>query len=115
MYTLELRFAVGDTSRGVLGVTWSPCSPGGSPTGQWGGLAGMLTSSVMWAPPAAGTGAHTQPLLVPCEPLAARHRQTLLWAVVLVCGIPYALALLNPHFAVPLLVLRRHYPELVAV
>eukprot|EP00198_Chlamydomonas_reinhardtii_P002210 XP_001691546.1 predicted protein [Chlamydomonas reinhardtii] len=56
VYTLELRFAVGDTSRGVLGVTWSPCSPGGSPTGQWGGLAGMLTSSVMWAPPAAGTG-----------------------------------------------------------
>ncbi|KAG2438096.1 hypothetical protein HXX76_005705 [Chlamydomonas incerta] len=56
VYTLELRFMVGDASRGVLGVTWSPCSPTGSPTGQWGGLAGMLTSAVMWAPPAAGTG-----------------------------------------------------------
>ncbi|KAG2450711.1 hypothetical protein HYH02_004549 [Chlamydomonas schloesseri] len=55
VYTLELRFVVGDANRGVLGVSWSPCSPAGSPTGQWGGLAGMLTSSVMWAPPAAGT------------------------------------------------------------
>ncbi|PNH06395.1 Intracellular serine protease, partial [Tetrabaena socialis] len=50
-YTLELRFLLGDASRGVLSLQWSPCTTVGGTVGpQWSGLSGLLTSSVMWAP-----------------------------------------------------------------
>ncbi|KXZ48951.1 hypothetical protein GPECTOR_24g241 [Gonium pectorale] len=57
VYTLELRFAVGNLSSGLLDVTWAACVPagswgGGGPVGQWSSLEGLLTSAVLWAPPA---------------------------------------------------------------
>ncbi|KAG2487149.1 hypothetical protein HYH03_014262 [Edaphochlamys debaryana] len=58
VYTLEVRFVIGDLSNGVLTVAWSPCSAAG-PTGQWSSLDGLLTSLVMWAPPTVTVGGRT--------------------------------------------------------
>ncbi|KXZ42544.1 hypothetical protein GPECTOR_137g651 [Gonium pectorale] len=57
VYTLELRFAVGNLSSGSLDVQWAACSavggsrPVGQGQGQWSNVSGLLTGSVMWAPP----------------------------------------------------------------
>ncbi|KXZ48945.1 hypothetical protein GPECTOR_24g235 [Gonium pectorale] len=58
VYTLELRFAVGNLSAGgVVDVAWAPCAASGlgGPTGQWAAVGPLLVSSLMWAPPSNNT------------------------------------------------------------